>query len=193
MASVAGAVPLLSVAVNQPVAPALYTTFDTASPVSALPPALLMAADCDDGVTPLGVLNVRLDGEAAIRGRAVTVTETCFDTPPEVAVTVAVPPAIPVTLPTPSTAATVEELDDHCTGRAVSDLPLSLFGVALIVARSPTVNAIDDGVMSIVDTGTGASLTVGSRHASATRRAYGAILSPARRHRCEVDMDLSPI
>jgi hypothetical protein len=104
----------------------------------------------------------------------VTVTVTCLLTSPDVAVIEAVPAPTARTLPVPSTFATFVALDDHCTCRAVSDFPLALFGVAVIVCRWPTVSASVVGLTSIVDTATGVSVTPVALHVRAANAMNGA-------------------
>jgi hypothetical protein len=107
------------------------------------------------GVDPTTVVKVRLAGDTAIRGRARTVTLTCFVTPSDEAVITALPANTPVTTPTPSTVAIFVALDDQDTVRAVIGCPLALFGVAVSVARSPTLIEIVGGLTSSDATGTG--------------------------------------
>jgi hypothetical protein len=184
----AGAVVELRFVVNQPVAPAPYCT-ETASPLSVPPPEFVMLTDCCGGLAPAPVVKVKLAGATAMRGRAVTVTVTCFDAAPEVAVISAVPADMPVTTPAPSTAATFEALDVHVTGLALSTVPLALFGVAVIVAVCPTFNETEGGLTSMVATATGSSLVVEFEHAAIATTANEATrLGHMRRGRREVNM-----
>lgn len=103
-----------------------------ARPESVPPPVFVIATDWGEGAgPPTTELNVIDVGEATIRGRSVTLIVTCPEIPPVLTVTVAVPGATPVTMPEPSTDATVVGVTDHWTVRAVNESPLSLFGVAL--------------------------------------------------------------
>jgi len=79
-----------------------------------------MFTDCCAATPPLVPENASVVGATVMRARAVTVTATCFDTAPEVAVMVAFPADIPVTAPFPSTAATFDALDVHVTVLALS-------------------------------------------------------------------------
>jgi hypothetical protein len=80
-------------------------------------------------------------GEAS----AVTVTATGALTPPDVAVTVALPALTAVTTPVDDTVATAELLDAHVTTRLVITVPLASLGDAKIVAVLPTFSESDDG------------------------------------------------
>ena len=180
--SVVGAVvlPPLNDAVSHADAPGPYCTL-AASPLSDPPPEFVTLTDCGDGAAPPMELKLTLAGAIAIRGRATTVTFTVRDAPSDVAVTIDVPAAMPVTRPEPSTVVTVKALDDHVTGRAVSARPLVLFGVAASADFSPTVRVSEVGFTSIDVTGSGASEVVVSTQPVATIRQPTATVPAHRR------------
>src|SRR5206468_1117605 len=87
-------------------------------------------------------------------GMFVTVMVAVPFCPSLVAVIVADPTAIPVTLPLTSTAANEALLLDHVTTRPVSGLPFASFGVAVSWSACPVRTVADDGVTVTVATGT---------------------------------------
>ena len=93
-------------------------------------------------------------------GMFVTVMVAVPFCPSLVAVIVADPTAIPVTLPLTSTAANEALLLDHVTTRPVSGLPFASFGVAVSWTACPVRTVADGGVTVTVATGTVQPVTV---------------------------------
>jgi hypothetical protein len=96
-------------------------------------------------VWPLALVMDAGDTTTLPMGAGVTVSAALPDFPPLLAVIVALPVLMALTLPAAVTVATAVLLDDHVTTRSVTTVPLASFTTAARAVVRPASSSSDDG------------------------------------------------